>query len=139
MRILGLRAVVEGMPEASWLPSTEVVRCRRIESWLTLGGGCIAVASSGGFDIRCEECFGSIDLLASGTTVLDVPGAGALSSLGPCSSPGLVVGEPATASGVLDDSAPLDEAGDDCGSAVVEIGASTIGLFSLPGVSGIAC
>ena len=47
------------------------------------------------------------------------------------SSPGLVVGEAGVGSGVFEDPGPFVEAGEDCGSAVVAIGARASGLLSL--------
>lgn len=71
-----------------------------------------------------------MDLMALVSGTLDETSGRLVSSSRACSSPGLVVGEPAGPSGVLDDPAPLVEAGDDWGSAAVEMGARRGGLRS---------
>jgi hypothetical protein len=126
IRMLGLRVGSEGKFALSGVPLVDV----GLVFLLVSAGGSIVAASLAGFDVDMEESVVRVGLVVSGGFPLSTSRVKQVSSSGPCSSPGLVVGEPAPASGVFEEPAPSVEAGEDCGSAAVEIGASTRGLRS---------
>lgn len=108
-----------------------------IEDSLSVGlGGCFE-----GWTGESNAAVGSVSIMSTSIDEIDILCVGAMtmsgvcgsplfgggfvsmsSRLGACSSPGLVVGDAGSGTGVWEDATSLDEAGDDCASCCSDSG-----------------